>query len=125
VGVDNLLDQGIHLRIATQVAPKAVFRQAMAGWLYQDELGKYTAFAAARGGVVRRGDSYLPTLELSGGVLSDGVSGALTYAYNAPDAAGFFPVPNAHVVGIHFGWHASLSAVQSMPVVSKKSGKGD
>lgn len=124
-GVDNFLDQGIHLRIATQVAPKAVFRQAMAGWLYQQEISKYTTFAAGRAGMVRRGDSYLPTVELSAGMLSDGLSGAVTYAYNAPDAAGFFPVPNAHVVGIHLGWHATLSAVQSMPVVSKKKGKGD
>lgn len=124
LGVDDLLGVGIHARLIPEVSPKVQLRQVQAGWVFQTEPERGAAsaqfFAGARTGVVNRNGKYSPSFDSGAGIISHGVNVGFTYSYNTPDPISYFPIPNAHVVGMQLGWQAAMPAIQGMPLVSKK-----
>ncbi len=130
LGFDDLFGF-IHARLVPEVSPKAQLRQAMAGIVLQTDsdegegLGNLRLFAGARAGAVNRNGRYNVSFDSGAGFVSYGVSAALVYSYNTPDPINYFPIPNAHVLGLQIGWQAAMPTVQGMPIVSKKTRKED
>ncbi len=124
LGVDDLLGLGIHARVIPEVAPRVQLRQVQAGWVYQTEpergAGGAQFFAGARAGAVNRNGKFSPSFDSGTGIISHGFSVGFSYSYNTPDPISYFPIPNAHVVGMQLGWQAAMPTIQGMPVISKK-----
>jgi hypothetical protein len=128
LGVDDLASLGFRLELVPQVFPTPRFRRASAGWVYQSE----KLVGGGQVGLVGRGGRYDPSAEVFAvfhpewfkyfslwGVPRISVS----YSYNVPDPAAFFPVDHAHVVGVQYVYGPPEFGRPLVPVIRRDPGQ--
>lgn len=104
LGLDDLLGTGVRLRAASQFAPVMLFRFVEASASLRQEIDlvswmRTTGTLGARATLFRRAVRYVPSVEAFVALGLGRVQLTGSYAYNAPDAGTFFPVPDAQVWG--------------------------
>lgn len=121
LGVDDLLGAGIRLRVVGQVAPTVKPRLAEAG-MVRDEGSKNVSFVyGGRFIAFARNDNIEPSADAFAGIrfLGRQASSTLSYSYNSPDSATFFPVPDAHVYGFQVVYGPLEAARPLVPIVTR------
>lgn len=125
--VDDLASVGIRVRAVTQVSPRPLFRLAELGYVrWTDGLhggGRTVVFRSADR-YVGSGEAFvgytLTTTEKKGdGSSAPPVAATLSYSYNVPDTVTFFPVRDAHVIGLQFTVGSPLLARPIVPLVAR------
>ncbi len=110
LGADDVLQGGLRWRVVQEVSPQFRLMAAEVGYVDEFGIGTSGLRVGAKGTVHRRSgglegawDSYVlynAVNQIAAGLFTAPLGFGVSYSYNTPDTATFFPIPNAHVFGI-------------------------
>lgn len=125
---NDIAETGINARVVIQGLPSPLFRLAEVSYAIQGGTTGLVPQAGARVRALFRDDGFTPSADAYAGLFwifekdepdegDRGLSGYLSYSYNAPDALTFIPLADSHVIGLQLVFGNPMGLPPPVPII--------